>query len=135
MSEITPEAETSTAVAGQVERRVMPEFERENRYLVIKRSDLRMAEKLLKPEAFEALETLEKMANQVRANRGKHPLLCAVVEHDWPEYEPTWRAIEERVIREISEICPNCDSPMPEGCGGTFAKTDGASCLLNRREA
>ena len=72
-------------------------MERENRYLVIKRSDLRMAEKLLKPEAFEALEILEKMSNQVRANRGKSPLCCVVVESDWPEYEPTWQAIEGRV--------------------------------------
>lgn len=72
-------------------------MDRENRYLVIKRSDLRMAENLLTPEAFKALETLEKMSNQVRANNGKPPLCCVVVESDWPEYEPTWAAIEKRV--------------------------------------
>ena len=25
------------------------------------------------------------------------PFRCVVVEHDWPEYEPTWQAIEKRM--------------------------------------
>ena len=32
-----------------------------------------------------------------RRLKGKEPLDCVVVESDWPEYEPTWRAIEARV--------------------------------------
>ncbi len=72
-------------------------MKRENRYLVIKRSDLKGAEKLLKPESWSAFELIEKLVNQIRANRGKGPLCCVVVEHDWPEYEPTWEAIEKRV--------------------------------------
>lgn len=31
---------------------------------------------------------------------------------------------------EYQRTCPNCDSPMPEGCRGIF-KSDGKSCLLN----
>lgn len=29
-------------------------------------------------------------------------------------------------------ICPNCDSALPEGCGGTFKESDDTSCWLNR---
>ncbi len=75
-------------------------MKRENRYMVIKRSDLRMAKLLLKPEAFSALETLDRMINQVRRNRGRGPLCCVVVESDWPEYETIWKAIEDRVNEE-----------------------------------
>jgi len=32
-----------------------------------------------------------------RVQDDKAPLICCVVEQDWPEYEPTWQAIEERV--------------------------------------
>lgn len=32
-----------------------------------------------------------------RRLKGKKPLECVVVEKDWPEYEPTWKAIEARV--------------------------------------
>jgi hypothetical protein len=31
-----------------------------------------------------------------RRRQGKKPLVACVVESDWPEYEPTWNAIEER---------------------------------------
>jgi len=29
-------------------------------------------------------------------------------------------------------VCPNCQSDLPEGCGGTFKESDGNSCWLNR---
>ena len=31
-----------------------------------------------------------------RVHEGKAPLDAVVVESDWPEYEPTWKAIEAR---------------------------------------
>lgn len=37
-------------------------------------------------------------------------------------------AIDERSI----VVCPNCDSDLPTGCGGTFLQ-DGDACWLNRR--
>lgn len=69
-------------------------FEREARYTVLKDSDV-----------CEALEPDEKtdlifLCDKVKAYRdaeGKKPLECLVVESDWPEYEPTWKAIEQRV--------------------------------------
>lgn len=39
----------------------------------------------------------EKIANK-RMDEGRERIMeCVVVEHDWPEYEPTWAAIEARV--------------------------------------
>lgn len=75
-------------------------FERENRYIVIKRSDL----KHLHPGELAALEDVCQTVNDSRADRGKQPIASVVVEHDWPEYEATWRAIEMRVLLEDAEI-------------------------------
>lgn len=37
-------------------------------------------------------------------------------------------------VQSAIEVCPNCDTTMPEGCEGMFKK-DGAACLLNRTSA
>jgi len=34
-----------------------------------------------------------------RERNGKQPLECVVVESDWPEYEPTWEAIKQRMAQ------------------------------------
>ena len=46
---------------------------------------------------FKMMLYLQKKVNRLRARAGKQQLRCVVVEHDWPEYEPTWAAIERRV--------------------------------------
>ncbi|WP_208690938.1 hypothetical protein [Pseudomonas oryzihabitans] len=61
------------------------EFQREDRYIVIKRKDL---EKMTTPMAFSLHELLNK-------HLPKREYL--VIESDWPEYEPTWAAIQARV--------------------------------------
>lgn len=33
--------------------------------------------------------------------------------------------------KPAAEVCPNCDTALPEGCGGLF-KDDGEACWLNR---
>lgn len=69
-------------------------MEREYRYVVIKVRDARAA--LTEDEG----RTLDRLADKVTAYRydqGKGRLVCVVVESDWPEYEPTWQAIERRV--------------------------------------
>lgn len=74
---------------------VVAEFEREQRYIVIKLSDLRASE-----ISGDDLQALNRVCQSVANNReqtGKQPLRCVVVESDWPEYEPTWQAIEQRV--------------------------------------
>jgi hypothetical protein len=44
--------------------------------------------------------------DNLRERDNRDPLVCAVVEKDWPEYEKVWEMIEERVKREkrIKEV-------------------------------
>ncbi len=120
MSEHQKNAEGSKS---QQERLVMPVFRREERYTVLKVSDVCDA---LDPDEKTALIELEEKVALYREQAEKQPLVCAVVESDWPEYEPTWKAIEERVKTEAR--CPQCNSweglkfprglePYCEDCG------------------
>lgn len=79
----------------QVDSLVIPTFERESRYLVYKRSDLAKAG-LTRAEA-DALASISAKIAKLRSLEGRDPLKCVLVESDWPEYEPTWRAIEKRM--------------------------------------
>ena len=72
-------------------------FERENRYLVLKRKDI---EKSLTPTEQKILMELANKVALDRIDEGRGGLRCVVVEEDWPEYEPTWDAIESRVTAE-----------------------------------
>lgn len=72
-------------------------FEREHRYVVLKGRDIHLA--LSKMERGD-LAALCAKVDAYRAAVGRPPLVCVVVESDWPEYEPTWQAIEERVEQE-----------------------------------
>jgi hypothetical protein len=70
------------------------EFTREDRYIVFKLSDV---ERYL-TDADRA--HLAMMKNEIDAGRdcaNKPPFKGLIVESDWPEYEPTWEAIEARV--------------------------------------
>lgn len=69
-------------------------FERENRYSVIKWED---AEKYLDPETLYEFGLIGGAVAAGRLAGGKQPVECVVVESDWPEYEPTWEAIQARV--------------------------------------
>ena len=79
------------------------EFEREELYIVFKLSDLGNSLK------GDEIRRLAREYAEQRRLRGKPPLECAVVESDWPEYEPTWRAIEARVAGE--RLAPSMPSP------------------------
>lgn len=83
-------------------------FERQERYLVIKMKDM-----------FEAVQagflgmstptTLIRIMDSLEAyrlTRGRSPLLTAVVEEDWPEYEMVWQAIEQRMKDSSGEQPP-----------------------------
>lgn len=61
-------------------------FQREERYVVIKVS------KMHPHPAFRA-----KHLNALKREHEDALIDCVVVERDWPEYEPTWAAIEARV--------------------------------------
>jgi len=69
-------------------------MKRENRYAVIKHSDIF---KYLSDERKNQLEEILTLIEMAREFEGRKPLQAVVVEHDWPEYEPTWKAIEARV--------------------------------------
>ena len=71
------------------------EFIREARYAVLKNADVMQC--LTVSELIE-LRRIQAKVEEHRAEIGKPPLDCVVVESDWPEYEPTWRAIEARVM-------------------------------------
>ena len=80
------------------------EFKREDRYMVFKISDV--VEHCTKTEALH-LARLYEIQRVGRKDAGKVELECVVVESDWPEYEPTWKAIEARAaIAKATEIEP-----------------------------
>ena len=70
------------------------EFKREERYIVFKMSDV---EEHFTPGERQQLARLAEVQRVERSESGKPLLECVVVELDWPEYEPTWNAIEARV--------------------------------------
>ena len=84
------------------------EFSREERYMVFKVSDV--AEHLTTIELIH-LERLYEIQRVGRKEAGKKPLECVVVEQDWPEYEPTWKAIEARVSCAQAQNAPS----VPDG--------------------
>lgn len=69
-------------------------MERERRYFVIKLTD---AAKYLTPTQIIQLREMGEQISELRAADGKPPMCGVFVEHDWPEYEPAWRAIEKRM--------------------------------------
>ncbi|MDV7399635.1 hypothetical protein RZS08_49935, partial [Arthrospira platensis SPKY1] len=85
------------------------EFKREDRYIVFKISDISEA---LSVSEFDDLKYMHRVVNACRERNGKVPLACVVVEEDWPEYEPTWRAIEARVTGAQAQSAPS----VPDGC-------------------
>lgn len=70
------------------------EFKREERYIVFKLSDV---EEHFTPGEKQQLARLAEVQRVGREEAGKAPLECVVVEADWPEYEPTWKAIQARM--------------------------------------
>lgn len=75
------------------------QFKRKDRYLVLKITDLYAALKrgLMSPDDIEVLKKVATAVEESRLLEGKAEFGCAVVEHDWPEYEPVWAMIEARV--------------------------------------
>lgn len=73
----------------------MSDFIREIRYVVLKASDVSAAG--LTNTEMDSLEAICRKVDQYRNDAGKPDLRTVVVEKDWPEYEPTWQAIESRM--------------------------------------
>lgn len=69
------------------------EFQREDRYVIFKISDLRT----MMPADLTGFDQICRRVTAHRERNGKPPLQCVVVEHDWPEYEPVWQMLEKRM--------------------------------------
>lgn len=71
-------------------------MKREKRYLVLKNSDM---DRCLSEDQKRQLSSICATIDRSRRGIEKEPLKVVVVEHDWPEYEPTWQAIEKRMTQ------------------------------------
>ena len=88
-------------------------FKREARYVVLKNADIMQC--LTVNELIE-LRRIQAKAVAHRAKLGKPRLDCVVVESDWPEYEPTWKAIESRMTG--AQPVPKAVAYLDIGAGG-----------------
>ncbi|WP_427501672.1 hypothetical protein ACQE3E_23640 (plasmid) [Methylomonas sp. MED-D] len=70
---------------------------REERYIVFKILDLATC---LSIAEIQQLDAIRRKVNDYRVANGKAILECAVVESNWPEFEPTWQRVSERVDAE-----------------------------------
>ncbi|MGX1179350.1 hypothetical protein AB7M31_002418 [Pseudomonas sp. IAP-CY TE4608] len=68
-------------------------FHREDRYIVVKRSDLAKVPVAYRSALVDPLFHLQAHLPQRE---------CLVIESDWPEYEPTWAAIKARVTGQAA---------------------------------
>lgn len=66
----------------------MSEFKREDRYIIIKRSDLKKVPVAYRSALVDPMFSL--LSHLPRRE-------CVVVEHDWPEYHLVWSMIEHRI--------------------------------------
>ncbi len=72
------------------------EFIREARYVVLKSADVM---KCLTVSELIELRRIQAKVEEHRAEIGKPPLDCVVVESDWPEYDLVWDMIESRMTK------------------------------------
>ena len=72
----------------------MTGFKREPRYLVFKLTDIQRY--FCMRDGCELVELGNALA-AARKKDGRPPFNAVVVESDWPEFEPTWAAIEKRM--------------------------------------
>lgn len=76
-------------------------MKRENRYLVLKRSDI--DEYLTIPEQLQ-LDSIARAISLGKEIDNKEPKKYVVVAEDWPMYEDTWKAIEDWIDNQPSRI-------------------------------
>lgn len=74
-------------------------FERENRYIVIKRSDLNLLSPIDRDLAMTDLESALSLMSVWDCPAREY----LVIEGDWPEFEPAWTAIEARMTGKPAE--------------------------------
>jgi hypothetical protein len=90
------------------------EFRREPRYVVFKIKDVF---DYLSDEQIAVIEQIGQRIAKGRAEAGKAPFNAVVVEQDWPEFEPTWSAIEARMTANV-EVTGTAAALSPKGPRG-----------------
>lgn len=96
--------------ACQIEDDTQPAFHREERYIVLKITDI---DKSLSDAEVDTLRGICNKVEKYRGESGKRQFECVVVESDWPEYEPTWKSIEQRITN--SKVKEKAQPQAPEG--------------------
>jgi hypothetical protein len=92
---------TTPIAAGPNDVTVSRDFKRETRYVVFKLKDI---ERYLPEHQAQLIKIVLGTISAGRAADGKAPFNAVVVEKDWPEFEPTWKAIEERMTAN-ADVC------------------------------
>lgn len=72
----------------------------QDRYIVIKRADLRKVTSTSPDLKSNKEVQAEQFASEVRQLANKPPLECIVIESDWPEYLPALAALTRRIENE-----------------------------------
>lgn len=90
---LTAKATSEALLVGMTVKPLPPPFKREQRYIVFKVKDLVK----LDPYWQKQLTGLRIEVELLRHERGKPDLDCVVIEKDWPEYEPVWKMVEDRM--------------------------------------
>lgn len=72
----------------------MEKFTLEDRYIVLKRSDIQAAN--FTQYFHDNLKVCTDVLHNSRLSHGKQPLKCLVIESDWPEYEPVLQMLKDR---------------------------------------
>lgn len=91
----------NTAVAAAAPAEAPTEFRREQRYIVIKQSDMQ------RYLSAADREQIDRLCGVIRAGReadGRGNQLSAVVEHDWPEYEIVWAMLRARLAGHTNPL-------------------------------
>ena len=111
-------------------------MERENRYIVIKRSDLKAAlasNRISKTDMADLIELAERVRTQ-RFVDSKAELETVVVERDWPEYELVWKMIASRVDhgdKQFEKVPDSCRIVANQICQAVIMDEAGEGCDLS----
>ena len=111
-------------------------MERENRYIVIKRSDLKSAlasNRISKTDMANLIELAERLRTQ-RFVDSKAELETVVVERDWPEYEMVWKMIASRVDhgdKQFEKVPDSCRMVANQICQAVIMDEAGEGCDIS----
>ena len=111
-------------------------MEREDRYIVIKKSDLKAAVKsgcLTQGSVLVLGDIAERIKTQ-RFVDNKAELETVVVERDWPEYQMVWKMIEARVDhgdKQFEKVPDSCRIVANQICQAVIMDEAGEGCDIS----